>query len=341
MRELLKKKIYYKVMASSYWNRTASASAALNSQRSLERSPLVTENIPETYPLPPEIEPLSPEEASLFWTLNFKRNKRSPPLQVDPSWLHADIAAGGFGLRLRSEGKTIGTVWARPAGDFYLTTEKSIRIKCVYSDGLCLSSEARGKGHIQKLLEAILSRTVQNFGPNIRCLFLKEGRQVPAKPLANDIYLYRRFHDHQRYHQSKSPITLAKAKQIFNKLVKGHKEPWLTNDPEPCALLRTQIFTDPTESCLLAITETHQHHLLDGRRLGLITGWIADAEFRPDTCAILQQFLLVRQPYTWIWSPSSYIIDHKEWLYDGLMSWYPYQWGPREKVPMDRIFFIL
>jgi hypothetical protein len=324
-------------MASDYWSRSSKAATS----RVTPVAPLVLEQLPELYILPPEIGPLSPEEASLFWRDHFRKHKKSPPLLVDPSWLHADIAAGGFGLRLADKGKTIGTVWARPGGEFYLTTEPSIRVKSVYSDGLCLCPEVRGKGHIQKLLEGILTTTVQRFGPEIRCLFLKEGRHVPAKALASDIYLYRRIHDHQRPRPLEEPIPLNKAKQIFNKLSKLYKEPWLINDPAPHSLLRTQFYTDPTESCLLAITETHQHHLLDGRRLGLITGWIADQVLRSDTQALLQQYLLVRQPYTWIWSPSSYIIDHKEWLYDGLMSWYPYQWGPKEKVPMERIFFIL
>lgn len=318
-------------MSSSFWTRVE---ATLN--------PKKAGNI-LIYPLPSytkpsqDIRPLQPEEAVIFWREKFGSPPRTPHLLVHPSWLLADTMAGGFGLRIANE----ATIWCRPIGNFYLTTEPNNRITCLYVEGLCVSPEARGRGHTRKLLDALGTIVRDKYGPEVRFLFLKEGARVPTKTLASDIYLYKRFHDHQRPAPIKRPISLAKAKQIFNTLIKSGKEPWLINEPDPDTLQRTQIYTDPTESCLLAITETHQHHPLDGRRLGLITGWIVDSTMCQDTQAALQQYLLVRQPYTWIWSPSSYIIDHTEWLYDGLISWQPFQWSVVPSVPMERLFIIL
>ncbi len=288
---------------------------------------------------------LSPKEASIFWQKHFGSPPRTPLLHVREEWLEADLAAGAIGMKLTdNQGEIIGTIWARPIGNFYVTKEPQHQIPILYVEGLCLKPEVRGKGYTRQLLNALGTETMKRYGPEMRFLFLKEGHSIPTSTLGFDLYIYKRFSHRDTLSSTiKTPLELDKAKEIFRALTqKKNSGPYLTNfGTGPTENSRTQLFTDPTESCLLAITETFQHHHLDGRRLGLITGWIADPDLPIETHAYLQQYVLARQPYTWIWSPTSYIIDNYSWHYDGAISFQPFEWWCTPTFGVKRLFIML
>jgi hypothetical protein len=90
----------------------------------------------------------------------------------------------------------------------------------------------------------------------------------------------------------------------------------------------------------MAITETHQCHPLDGRPIGLVTGWITSNEITSIERSIAQEDILKAQSFTWIWSAKSFIeTNNREWFNDGMLWWQPYLWNAA--VHPRNLFLIL
>jgi GNAT superfamily N-acetyltransferase len=163
---------------------------------------------------------LSSQEACNFWKKHFGSPPRTPYLHVREEWLEADLSAGAIGIKLTDKkGEIIGTIWARPIGNFYVTTEPTHQIPILYVEGLCLKPEARGKGYTRQLLNALGTETLKRYGPEMRFLFLKEGHSIPTSTLGFDLYIYKRFSNRDSLNATiKTPLALDKAKEIFRTL---------------------------------------------------------------------------------------------------------------------------
>ena len=91
---------------------------------------------------------------------------------------------------------------------------------------------------------------------------------------------------------------------------------------------------------MMAITETHQCHPLDGRPIGLVTGWISSKDVTQMERSIAQEDILKAQPFTWLWSAKSHIEEtNREWFNDGMLWWQPYLWNAA--VEPKNLFLIL
>jgi hypothetical protein len=294
-----------------------------------------------------DIKPLSKEDSNqliTFWKEHFGSPPRTPTLLVNPKWIQADTQAGNFGFRLRG---WRGVVYGRRIGVITLNRENS-KIETYLIEGLTLKAEERQKGLTPLLLDACVAHLQQKL-PTTRFLFLKEGKKAPTDVLASDTYMYRRLRIADK--RAQKPLTPEKAKEIFLKLTAGSHESWLSNDfglPNS----RTNFYATKCEQALMAVTETHQVHHLDGQRLGLITGYVAlkqsDAwplaespPFGTQTQSNHQEELLNAQPYGWIWSPSSYVSDPALWLQDGYVSWQPFLFTVKPQVKMANVFLAL
>ncbi len=276
-----------------------------------------------------DIKPLCQEDyiqLIIFWKEHFGSPPRTPTLLVNPKWIQADAQAGNFGFRFRG---WRGVVYGRRIGQITLNRENS-NIETYLIEGLTLKPDERQKGLTPLLLDACVAHLQQKM-PNTRFLFLKEGKKAPTDVLASDMYLYRRLRAADK--KPRKPLTSEKAKELFLKLTAGSHESWLSNDfglPNS----RTNFYATKCEQALMAVTETHQVHHLDGQRLGLITGFIS---LKPN----LQEELLNAQPYVWIWSPSSYVSDPSKWLQDGLISYQPFLFTVKPQVKMANVFLAL
>lgn len=274
----------------------------------------------------------------LFWKEYFGSPPRTPALLVRLEWLTADAVTGNFAFRLHG---WKGVVYGRRIGNLSLEREKS-KIETYLIEGLTLKPEERQKGLTPLLLDACVAH-LQRSLPSARFLFLKEGKKAPTDALASDMYLYRRLRTDSRWEKPTKAIKPEDAKALFQELVAsrrttGSQESWLTNDfglPNS----RTKFYMSRCRNALMAVTETHQVHPLDGQRLGLITGFICAAAL--EQSAALQEELLAAQPYVWIWSPSSYVSDPAQWLQDGLISWQPFLFTVKPQVKMANIFLAL
>ena len=285
-----------------------------------------------------DIKVLSQEDNTqliLFWKDHFGSPPRTPSLLVRGEWIQADAMAGSFGFRLRG---WKGVVYGRRIGAITLTRENK-QIETYLIEGLTLKPEERQKGLTPLLLDACVAH-LQNTLPTVRFLFLKEGRRAPTDALASDMYLYRRLSSKDK--KLSKAIKPEEAKKLFNKLTNLSPESWLSNEfglPNS----RTNFYATPCGQALMAVTETHQVHHLDGQRLGLITGFVCAAalEQSEETKSVLQEKLLAAQPYVWIWSPSSYVSDPTHWLQDGLISYQPFLFTVKPQVKMANIFLAL
>jgi hypothetical protein len=280
------------------------------------------------------------EQLILFWKDHFGSPPRTPTLLVNPKWLAADAVTGNFAFRLHGwkgvvYGRRIGAITLGRAGwkPAELSREKS-KIETYLIEGLTLKPEERQKGLTPLLLDACVAH-LQRSLPDTRFLFLKEGKKAPTDALASDMYLYRRLRASDK--KPRKPLTPEVAKKLFQEITQGSHESWLSNDfglPNS----RTNFYATPCGQALMAVTETHQVHPLDGQRLGLITGFICAAALEQSA---IQEQLLNSQPYAWIWSPSSYVSDPAQWLQDGLISYQPFLFTVKPQVKMANIFLAL
>ena len=269
------------------------------------------------------------EELIIFWKTHFGSPPRTPTLVVNPKWLQADAATGNFGFRLRG---WKGVVYGRKMGSFYLSNQTQQKQPIYLIEGLTLQKEQRSKGLTPLLLDACVEH-LQRTMPDTRFFFIKEGKRAPTDCLASDMYMYRRLRS-----SDKKPSKALKAEEattLFTELSKGSASPWLTNE-FGLHNSRTSFYATRCRRALMAITETHQCHHLDGQRLGLITGWITSAPLHESIK--LQEELLAAQPYVWIWTPSSYVSDPTPWLQDGSISYQPFLFTVKPQVKMDHIF---
>ena len=269
----------------------------------------------------------------LFWKDHFGSPPRTPTLLVRLEWLAADQATGNFAYRLHG---WKGVVYGRKIGSIALLRENS-KIETFLIEGLTLKPEERQKGLTPLLLDACVAH-LQKALPNNRFLFLKEGKKAPTDALASDMYLYRRLRAADK--KPRKPISAEAARALFQELTAGSPQSWLTNEfglPNS----RTNFYTSRCCKALMAVTETHQCHPLDGQRLGLITGFVCAATLEQSETVILQEELLAAQPYVWIWSPSSYVSDPTQWLQDGLISYQPFLFTVKPQVKMENIFLAL
>ena len=269
----------------------------------------------------------------LFWKEHFGSPPRTPTLLVNPKWLTADKATGNFAFRLRG---WKGVIYGRKIGNLALLREKN-NMETYIIEGLCLKPEERQKGLTPLLLNACLEH-LQKILPRTRILFLKEGKQAPTDAIASDMYLYRRLRSADK--RPRKPIKPEDAKKLLYKLTEGSHESWLTNDfglPNS----RTNFYMSRCGQALMAVTETHQCHHLDGQRLGLITGFVCNSTLEQSDQALLQEELLNSQPYVWIWSPFSYVSDFSKWLQDGSVSYQPFLFTVKPQVKMANIFLAL
>jgi hypothetical protein len=283
-----------------------------------------------------DIKSLSQEDYAqliLFWKEHFGSPPRTPTLLVNPVWLQADASTGNFAFRLRG---WKGVIYGRKIGRISLNRENQ-HVETYLIEGLCLKAEERQKALTPLLLDACLLH-LQKFLPNTRVLFLKEGKKAPTEALVSDTYLYRRLRAANK--NRRKPIKAEEAKILFKKLTEDSQQSWLSNEfglPNS----RTNFYATPCRNALMAVTETHQIHHLDGQRLGLITGFICDAALEQRDQVILQEELLNSQPYVWIWSPSSYVSDPTQWLEDGLISYQPFLFTVKPQVKMANVFLAL
>lgn len=289
-----------------------------------------------TIPLPPPIQQAKEvlalcardhEQLILFWKEHFGSPPKTPTLLVNPKWLTADSQAGAFGFRLCG---WKGVVYGRRIGDLQYAKQS---LKTYLIEGLCLKPEIRQKGLTPLLLDACVAH-LQRELPDTRFIFLKEGRSAPTDVLASDTYIYRRLRSSNK--KPSKALQPHEAKELFTQLATASGNQWLTNEfglPNS----RTSFYASPCKKALMAITETHQCHHLDGRRLGLITGYISAEDTPPQ----IQEDLLQRQPYSWIWSPSSYVSDPINWLQDGFVSYQPFLFAVKPQIRMSNIFLAL
>jgi hypothetical protein len=283
-----------------------------------------------------DIKPLSQEDTQqliIFWKDHFGSPPRTPSLLVRSEWLQADSHVGSFGFRLRG---WKGVVYGRRIGSVFLNRENN-QIETYLIEGLTLKPDEREKGLTPLLLDACVAHLQQKL-PTSRFLFLKEGKKAPTDALASDTYLYRRLRAADK--KPRKPLSPEQAKTLFEKLTANSQETYLSNEfglPNS----RTNFYATTCGQALMAVTETHQVHHLDGQRLGLITGFICAPALEQSKKAILQDELLAAQPYVWIWSPSSYVSDPTNWLQDGLMSYQPFLFTVKPQVKMANIFLAL
>ncbi len=314
-----------------FWNRFQEASSQEDGLRTL--------------PLPPEqiktskdIKSLSQEDYNqliIFWKEHFGSPPRTPTLLVNPKWLQADARVGNFGFRLRG---WKGVVYGRKIGSVFLNRAPE-KIQTYLIEGLTLKLDQRQKGLTPLLLDACVAH-LQKILPTTRFLFLKEGKKAPTDALASDMYLYRRLRAADK--KPRKPLSAEDARSLFEKLTAGSQQSWLSNEfgfPNS----RTNFYATLCGNALMAVTETHQVHHLDGQRLGLITGFIINQALEQSSHrdALLQEELLAAQPYVWIWSPSSYVSDPSNWLQDGLISYQPFLFTVKPQVKMANIFLAL
>lgn len=262
------------------------------------------------------------EQLILFWKEHFGSPPKTPTLLVNPKWLTADSMTGSFGFRLCG---WKGVVYGRRIGDLQY---KKKSLKTYLIEGLCLKPKERQKGLTPLLLDACVAH-LQRELPDTRFIFLKEGQTAPTDVIASDTYMYRRLRSADK--KPSKALQAQEAKELFAQLSTASE--WLTNEfglPNS----RTAFYASPCRKALMAVTETHQCHHLDGRRLGLITGYIAAEDASPQ----IQEDLLQRQPYSWIWSPSSYVSNPVPWLQDGCISYQPFLFTVKPQIRMSNIF---
>ncbi len=286
-------------------------------------------------PLPRSAPPLSKdvltlssrdyEQLILFWKEHFGTPPKTPTLLVNPKWLAADATTGNLAFRLRG---WKGVVYGRRIGDLLYDKQS---MKTFLIEGLCLKPEERQKGLTPLLLDACVRHLCEAM-PYTRFIFLKEGRSAPTDVLASDTYMYRRLRSQDKL--PGKPLTAPAAKELFATLTAGSSTPWLTNE---FGLPNSRTSFYGNSKAMIAVTETHQVHHLDGRRLGLITGYITAPDAPPEA----QEDLLKRQPYSWIWSPSSYVSDPSLWLQDGYVSYQPFLFTVQPQIRMSNIFLAL
>lgn len=338
-------------MDSSFWKRI---------KQQQQTSPAQQAIIP--YPSPPSLETKEPYQCRLlleedipvfikllYTEFHYAYLSSSPDMKIDPQWLLNDLSNGAYGILCFTNNRLVGGVWARPIGSIGYNKKQALLESIYLVEHLCIATAHRNKGLTRVLLNWI---EVHRPTPETRFLFLKEGRAVPTNHICYDSYIYTRIVGKMIPNRSNVPIiirkrqckqiTMDEALQIRNQIV-GDNDQILWNNPIINEIgknsNRTQLWLW-RDKALMAITETHQCHPLDGRPIGLVTGWITSKEITPIDRSIAQEDILKAQPFTWLWSARSLIEENnREWFNDGMMWWQPYLWNAA--VHPQNLFLIL
>jgi hypothetical protein len=340
------------LMNTSFWDRIKAQSRA---------TPLITNTL---IPYPPHSPSLTassknlqcrlitPEDIStiiLFLRSHFRyrHHKSNPDLIIDPAFLLHDISNGAYGVLcydITSE-NIIGCIWARPIGKIHRST---FEVDTYLVEHLCVNETYRGKGITRLMLNWI---EVNRPTPETRFIFLKEGRQVPTAVITSDRYIFKRFAGKMIKSIKTIPnVSRISLEECYSMLKDNDR--LLINMCSSLQKLRTHplrtqlwCYRDDSVKAVMAITETHQCHPLDGQKIALITGWwCSDNDTKQGQSQIQSQVQLsifAAQPYSWIWSPAAYICNSNssEWNSDGIISWQPYLWSA--PTDMKDVFLIL
>jgi hypothetical protein len=327
-------------MNSSFWKRIKNQ----NNITSYKQQSIVP------YPLSPSLETKEPYQCRLLnvadisafiklLNIEFRHNftSSSPDMKVEPQWIHNDLSNGAYGILCYEHSNLVGCVWARPIGSIGYNKHPILLESIYIVEHLCVAIAHRNKGLTRVLLNWL---EVHRPTPETRFIFFKEGRAVPTNHICYDSYIYTRIVGKMflninnklisiQNHQCRQ-ITIEEALQIRNKIIEENDN-ILWNNPiinkMEFKVNRTQIWLWQNKA-MMAITETHQCHPLDGQPIGLITGWLIGKKVSHIDCSTAQEDILNAQPFTWIWSAKSYIEkNNREWFNDGMLWWQPYLWN--------------
>ncbi len=343
-------------MDSSFWKRI---------KKQEKQQPIKEAIIP--YPPPPSLETKEPYKCRLFvpddaeamsqllyTEFHYAYLSSTPDMKVPPQWLRNDFHNGAYGILCYADDTLIGCVWARPIGPIGYSSNKPLLESMYLVEHLCIATAHRNKGLTRVLLNWI---EVHRPTPETRFIFLKEGRAVPTNHICWDNYIYTRIIGKIVPNRSKVPIvirkrqckqiTIEEALQIRNDIVKDNDRV-LWNTPIDLSSTSSIDITNSQKTqvwlwrdkALMAITDTHQCHPLDGRPIGLVTGWICAKDVSAIDRSIAQEDILKAQPFTWLWSARSHIEEtNREWFNDGMLWWQPYLWNA--EVHPQNLFLIL
>jgi hypothetical protein len=281
----------------------------------------------------------------LYTEFHYAYLKSTPDMKVDPLWLLNDLSCGAYGVGCYVNDEIIGCVWVRPIGSIGFNQQNPILSLCCIVEHLCIATLHRGKGLTRVLLNWV---EVHRPSPETRFIFLKEGKAVPTNHICWDNYIYTRIIGKVVPNRSNVPIIIRKTQAI--KITTEKCIEWISANIEPNAILhnipaenhatsRTQLWLW-RDAAIMAITETHQCHPLDGRPIGLVIGWICKKDLGNLDRSMAQEDILKSQPFTWLWSARSYIeSNNREWFNDGLVWWQPYLWSAN--IMPQNLFIIL
>ena len=270
----------------------------------------------------------------------YRHHKSNPDLIIDPAFLLHDISNGAYGVLCYDvhTHNTVGCIWARPIGKIQ---KSDFAVDTYLVEHLCVNETYRGKGITRLMLNWI---EVNRPTPETRFIFLKEGRQVPTAVITSDRYIFKRFSGKMIKSIKTIPnVSRISLEECYSMLKDNDR--LLIN---MCAPLqqkqqRTKLwcYKDDSVNAIMAITETHQCHPLDGQKIALITGWWCSVNNTEQVQSQVQLSIFAAQPYSWIWSPAAYICNanSSDWNSDGIVSWQPYLWSA--PTDMKDVFLIL
>jgi hypothetical protein len=283
----------------------------------------------------------------LYTEFHYAYLKSTPDMKIDPAWLLNDMSNGAYGIGCYVNKTPVACIWARPIGKIGFNSSAQPILDSIYiAEHLCVATAHRGKGLTRILLNWIVFHRPT---PETRFIFLKEGKAVPTNYICWDSYVYTRIVGKVVPNRRNIPIiirkrqcrqiTIEEALKIRNEITKDTTDIlWNTPDMHvPCTRTQLWLWRD---KALMAITETHQCHPLDGRPIGLVTGWICSKDATPVDRSIAQEDIFKAQPFTWLWSAKSQIEENnREWFNDGMLWWQPYLWNAA--VHPQNLFLIL
>lgn len=338
-------------MDSSFWKRIK-----------LQQQTVPTQQAIIPYHSPPSLETKEPYKCRLFMPedaepivkflyteFHYSYLTSTPDMKIEPQWLLNDLHSGAYGIICFVDNIIVGCVWARPIGSIGYNKKPALLDSIYIVEHLCVATAHRNRGLTRALLNWIVFHRPT---PETRFIFLKEGKAVPTNHICYDSYVYTRIVGKIVPNRSNIPIVIRKrqCKQItmeeameMRHSIAGDNDQVLWNTPA-----RNQIGAKPNrtqlwlwrDKALMAITETHQCHPLDGRPIGLVTGWLVSKEVASIDRSIAQEDILKAQPFTWLWSAKSLIEENnREWFNDGMMWWQPYLWNAT--VHPQNLFLIL